>query len=168
MSSFVLHEIKADLESFYLKLKLTIPAVRSSGKYNLNGQLLKIFPLTGDGSFSINITDADLSGVGKLVNIEDKLQVEKMDLDISWNSLQIYLENFLGGGKFSEVIQRMLPNVGKNIFNNFKPQILSSVNKGLTNALNKELSKPEVQEIIGGMLKNSQQKKMLASLGLTV
>jgi len=49
----------------------------------------------------------------------------------------------------------MLPNIGKNIFDNFKPSILSSLNTLLKNALNDELRKPEVKKIIEGLIQHS-------------
>ncbi|XP_035208656.1 uncharacterized protein LOC118183288 [Stegodyphus dumicola] len=152
LSTFQVPHIYPDLESFFLEVNLTLPQVSSWGKYYLDGKLLKIFPLRGDGNFKINLTVAEIGGVGQLKFVNKTLLMQKLELDLTWKKLDIFLENFLGGGKFAEVLQRMLPAVGKSVFDNFKPDILRMMNTALMDAVNKELKKPEVKKIIEGIL----------------
>ncbi|GBL77055.1 hypothetical protein AVEN_12704-1 [Araneus ventricosus] len=152
LSSFQFHHIYPDLESFFLQVNLTLPNVISWGNYSLTGKLLKIFPLKGNGNFQINITEGEIGGTGQLEFINSTLQMTKLELDFTWKKLEIFLENFLGGGKFAEVLQRLMPSVGKSVFDNFKPNILKLMNEALINEVNKELRKPEVKKIIEGIL----------------
>ncbi|GFV42800.1 uncharacterized protein TNCV_841541 [Trichonephila clavipes] len=151
-STFEFHHIYPDLENFFLQVNLTIPDVTSWGKYDLEGKLLKIFPLKGAGDFQINVTKGEISGVGQLEFVNNTLQMTKLELDFTWKKLSIYLENFLGGGKFSEVLQRLIPRAGKSVFDNFKPKILKLMNRALIDEVNKQFRKPEVQKIIEGIL----------------
>lgn len=152
MSNFEVRNIKANLETYFLKLDLKLKAVQAKGNYSMDGKLLKIFPLSGHGQFSINLTNAEIYGVGKLYPAEGTLQMKKLELDLSWKKLDAYLENFLGGGKFSEVLQRILPNVGKKAFDSYKPQILNHLNTLLIKELNKMFKKPEVKAIVEGFV----------------
>lgn len=115
---------------------------------------MKIFPLKGNGYFTINITEAEISGVGQLEFVNKTLSMTKLELDLTWKTMNVFLENFLGGGKFAEILQKMIPKSGKNVFDNFKPDILKYMNTALTKAVNKELEKPEVKSIIQGILQS--------------
>ncbi|XP_055930848.1 uncharacterized protein LOC129961062 isoform X3 [Argiope bruennichi] len=152
LSSFEFHHIYPDLESFFLQVNLTLPNVTSWGLYSLTGKLLKIFPLKGNGNFQINVTEGEIGGTGQLEFIDNTLQMTKLELEFTWKKLEVFLENFLGGGKFSEVLQKIIPSAGKSVFDNFKPKILKLMNEALINAVNKELRKPEVKKIIEGIL----------------
>ncbi|GIY83794.1 uncharacterized protein CEXT_590192 [Caerostris extrusa] len=152
LSSFKFHHIYPDLESFFLQVNLTLPQVTSSGEYSLTGKLLKIFPLKGNGNFQINITEGEISGIGQLEFVNDTLEMTKLELDFIWKKLEVFLENFLGGGKFAQVLQKIIPAAGKSVFDNFKPDILKMMNRALIDEVNKELRKPEVKKIIEGIL----------------
>ncbi|CAL1293759.1 unnamed protein product [Larinioides sclopetarius] len=152
LSSFQFHHIYPDLENFFLQVNLTLPGVISWGKYYLSGKLLKIFPLKGNGNFQINVTEGEIGGTGQLEFVNSTLQMTKLELDFTWKKLEIFLESFLGGGKFSDVLQKLIPTLGKGVFDNFKPEILKLMNEALINEVNKELRKPEVKTIIEGIL----------------
>lgn len=152
LSKFKLDRLRPDLEKFFIKLDLTIPVVYSNGKYKVDGKLLRIFPLYGEGNFDINITRATVSGDGKLDFDSDTLQMTTLIMDLSWEDLAINLENFLGGGRFSKVLQKIIPSVGKEIFQSFKPMLMNEMSKALKNELNKELRKPKVKNIIKAIL----------------
>lgn len=154
MSQFEVQTVNANLDTFFLRLVLNLPSVRAKGNYTLDGKLLKIFPLNGNGSFSINLTNADISGHGNLIPQDGTLQMKTLDLDLKWKTLEVYLENFLGGGRFSQVLQRILPNVGKKMFDNFKTDIQKNLNSMLIRNLNQMFKKPEVKKIVEGFIPN--------------
>ncbi|XP_042897426.1 uncharacterized protein [Parasteatoda tepidariorum] len=156
LSSFNFRDIYPDLENFYLEFNFTMPSLTSHGKYNMNGKLLRIFPVRGNGTFEINITNVEIGGLGQLEFINDTLQMTKLELNLTWKNLGLFLENFLGGGKFSEVLQKLIPALGKTMFDNFKPTILELMNSSLINQVNKQLQRPEVKKIIDGILPNRQ------------
>lgn len=128
-----------------------MPALYVHGHYNLNGKFAKIFPIYGSGLFDINATDICLAGKGKLHLFNDSLEMSLLKLDLKWQHITVFLENFLKGGDFSEVLQRVVPGVGKDVFLAYRPCILDKVETALTRKINEKLDDPVVKEIIKGI-----------------
>lgn len=141
-----------NLEQLYLSINLTLPEVTIIGYYNLNGMLLKIFPLYGNGNFEINATEVCIAGKGQLHFTNETLQMSLLKLDLSWHQISMSLENFLKGGDFSDVLQRVVPGVGKDVFLAYKPFILEKLECALTNKINEKLNDPLLKDIIKGII----------------
>ncbi|GIY83793.1 uncharacterized protein CEXT_590191 [Caerostris extrusa] len=152
LSDFNITHLKPNLEEFFLGINLTLPEIYVHGQYSVNGKLLKIFPIYGQGNFYLNATDINISGVGQLGFTADTMQMDLLRLDLHWKHLDVLMENFLGGGSFSEVLQRIVPNVGRDIFNVYKPLILEKLETYLTSKINDKLEEPLVKDIIKGII----------------
>lgn len=152
LSEFKLHELQPNLEDFFIKINLTLPAVQARGQYKVNGKIIQIFPIYGEGDFEINVTRAAIAGSGKLDFVSDTLQMTTLSLNLSWEEMKVNMENLLGGGRFTKILQQIVPTIGKGVFDTFKPEVMREINKALKNELNKELRKPEVKDIIKGIL----------------
>ncbi|XP_067129406.1 uncharacterized protein [Centruroides vittatus] len=152
LSQFQIHELKASLDKLYVNVHLQLPYLMVNGNYYLNGTVMRIFPLRGNGKYKIDVTDAKLDGTGKMILDNDGLRFHQLKLYLSWGKLKLDFENLLNGGSFSKTIQKVIPVIGKGLFDHFKPEITDLIEKALINEVNKELKKPEVREIIEGLI----------------
>ncbi|KAF8790325.1 Mite allergen Der f 7 like protein [Argiope bruennichi] len=155
LSIFNIMHLSPNLEEMYLAINLTLPEIYVHGQYRVDGKLVKIFPIYGQGYFDLNATDINISGVGKLGFTTDTVQMELLKLDLYWEHLAVFMENFLGGGSFSEVLQRIVPNVGRDIFNVYKPLMLEKMETCLTDRINNKLNQPFVKDIIKDITNNT-------------
>ncbi|UYV68200.1 hypothetical protein LAZ67_5003371 [Cordylochernes scorpioides] len=151
LSTFSVPLLHSNLDQFHVRLQLNISQVTLDGLYDMKGRVARIFPLHGNGEFNINLTDIQIHGEARLDVRPRHMSVAHLELDLNWGQLTIFLENFLGGGSFAQALQRMLPVIGKGIFNKFRPQILTELNSALVKEINKELAKPQVQDIISAI-----------------
>ncbi|CAL1293758.1 unnamed protein product [Larinioides sclopetarius] len=152
LSIFNITHLSPNLEELYLAINLTLPEIYVHGHYRVDGKFVKIFPIYGQGYFDVNATDINISGVGKLGFTMDTLQMDLLKLDLYWEHIDVFMENFLGGGSFSQVLQRVVPNVGRDIFNVYKPLILERLETCLTDEINSKLNEPIVKDIIKGII----------------
>ncbi|GBL77054.1 hypothetical protein AVEN_12704-2 [Araneus ventricosus] len=152
LSIFNITHLSPNLEELYIAINLTLPEIYVHGQYRVDGKFVKIFPIYGQGYFDLNATDINISGVGKLGFTADSLQMDLLKLDLYWEHLAVFMENFLGGGSFSEVLQRIVPNVGRDIFNVYKPLMLEKLETCLTDKINSKLNEPIVKDIIKGII----------------
>lgn len=132
----------------FLGINLTLPELYVNGQYSVNGKFLKIFPIYGAGNFYINATDIKISGVGQLGFTTETVQMSLLHLDLHWEHLAVDMQNFLGGGSFSEVLQRVVPDVGRDIFHVYKPLIMEKLVTSLQRMVNDKLNEECVKDII--------------------
>ncbi|XP_054708722.1 uncharacterized protein LOC129218468 [Uloborus diversus] len=154
LSKFNVTNLKPDLENFYLDLNLTLPELMVNGNYSVNGRLVKIFPIYGQGKFELNASKIHVFGMGQLGFAEDSLEMRLLKLNLQWESLSLFMENFLGGGNFSETLQRVITGVGKDVFERYKPIILEKLEQALTNIINEKLQDPLAKDIIKGVFED--------------
>ncbi|XP_076317075.1 uncharacterized protein LOC143229113 isoform X2 [Tachypleus tridentatus] len=151
LSKFVVDKMESNLASYYADIGLSLPHLVVTGQYYLAGKVIGIFPLKGEGDYQIIAEGIYIGGMGQLVFNGQDLQFNELNLGLSWDELKVNLENFLGGGEWSKLIQVLLPAVGKGVFDRFKPKVMELLNKALMNKVNEELRKPDVKEIIKGI-----------------
>lgn len=151
LSSFNITDLQSNLEKLFLSISLRLPALYVKGHYDLDGKFVKIFPIYGSGDFEINATDIILAGKGQLRIANESMEMDMLKLDLHWTHITVFLENFLKGGDFSEVVQRIIPGVGKDVFLAYKPFILDKIECALTRKVNDKLDDPLVKEIIKGI-----------------
>ncbi|XP_054707610.1 uncharacterized protein LOC129217350 [Uloborus diversus] len=144
-SKFTIQNLKADTDlSFHTEI--LIPQLSSFGVYDVKGTIGKIFPLWGNGSFSINMTEINIIGDGKCISKNKSLELNTLNLDLSWDQLNIYAENLLGSGDFSKAVMKMLSKVAKNMFVKNKEDIFYSLEPFLVEAINEIIQRPGVFE----------------------
>lgn len=78
----------------------------------------------------------------------ETVQMSLLRLDLHWEHLAVDMQNFLGGGSFSEVLQRVVPDVGRDIFHVYKPLIMEKLETSLQRKVNDKLNEECVKDII--------------------
>jgi len=153
MSKFETQKVDADLQNLRLTLSLFIPRVAGNAVYDLDGKIFNIIPLYGKGKASVQIVDLVATGSAALTITGDgHLQATEFDVDPSFGSIFVNLENILGGGNLGQVVNGVVNMLGKTLFDKFKPQIRKELNKAVIGEINKALSKVKLSDIQGGLL----------------
>ena len=117
----------------------------------------------------LNELSIDVQG-GLLITADGFLQVSDLEMDASFQSANLHLDNLLGGEDFGENINNLLTAFAPAIWNEvleiqisdfhilktnflslqFKDEVFKEVNEALTKIINAELGKCSIAQIVGG------------------
>lgn len=67
----MLENLNADLQNLSLHFNLTIPYIRADGNYTLDGKIIKIIPLRGNGSFWVESKNLTVAAKASIINTDD-------------------------------------------------------------------------------------------------
>lgn len=157
LSTFRVDKAKGDLSNLGIELEIFIPHLDGKAIYDLDGKVF-IFPLFGKGNAMLQVNDLKIKGKAA-IGIQNMKQVQLTDFqaDVSFSQVQIYLENIVGGGNLGDLVNTLLNMLGKLVYDKLKGVILPEINRIIKTAVNNELKKVDINDIIGGILpKNSQ------------
>ncbi|XP_013793120.1 uncharacterized protein LOC106477066 [Limulus polyphemus] len=150
LSDFQIKQLNADINKLKLQIKLNIPKLIATGKYELNGKIINIFPLSGNGNARIEAKDVDVEGEATLGLSSGKLKVLRLDLHLQFHSILVNFENLLGGGNFGDLLNQLISSLGRPLFDKFGPKLVNDLEDGLKESLNKELGKFSLSDILAG------------------
>lgn len=152
LSGFILEDLNADLQNLSLRFDLTIPNIKANGNYKIDGKIIKIIPVRGNGTFWVESKNLSVAAVASIQNTDDDhLQLsEDFDITMDFDKAEIFLENFLGGGRWTEVLLKIINDISKDLFVKFLPLLKKELNKSLLKVINKHLMKLPITTIIPG------------------
>jgi len=153
LSTFSPTTVHVDFDNAALTLGLHVVNVKLEGIYWADGLALSLFPIFGEGGFYIRLVSTDIDGLGDItVTPDDYLQIEDLQLAVKFDDLEIYFDNFLGGGSLGDVMNDVLSTLSETILDIVLPMIQDKVIPPLLAYLNEELHKHTIGEIIDGIL----------------
>ena len=96
-----------------VSLRLRLPLLRADAKYNLNGTLVNMFPLIGNGDMYIELRNFNIKILGELlIDSNDFARITNLRLDAKFESTDLYLENLLVIERgLGESINKIIPKV---------------------------------------------------------
>ncbi|XP_022235631.1 uncharacterized protein LOC111083414 [Limulus polyphemus] len=118
MSYFYLEQLATSLKYLSLSFSITLEDLVASGYYDLDGLIISFIPLRGNGSCMVQVKNVTLSATASLETTENgKLQLANdFDVLVYFDSVQLDFENLLGGGKWTEVIQKVVNKMANSLF----------------------------------------------------
>ncbi|XP_018027607.1 uncharacterized protein LOC108682872 [Hyalella azteca] len=150
-SSYVPTYVHVDFETNAMYLNLHFLDIRVDGDYWCDGMAAVIFPVFGDGFFYINIMSIDSSGLGAVIITEDDhLQITELSLELAYDRLEIYFDNFLGGGDFGEEVNQAISVLADTIVQEILPLLNTAIIPALVVYINDALMQITISDIIGG------------------
>ncbi|XP_076309938.1 uncharacterized protein LOC143225084 isoform X3 [Tachypleus tridentatus] len=153
LSSYELDTFEVNFDDLILKLGLSIPLLDAKGKYNLEGIIINIFPLTGNGDVRVMAHNVKISGkVEFMLTPEGYLKVSTLKLDLDFSSVSVNFQNLLGSQSVSNFVNKLLSLLGRPIFQSFKRDILDDLEKNMRKSMDKELKKHKLYEILQGSI----------------
>ncbi|XP_054714406.1 uncharacterized protein LOC129224001 [Uloborus diversus] len=164
LSGFVLEYMNADIKNLSLRFNLTIPHIRAVGNYTLDGKIIKIIPVRGNGSFWVESYNLSVAAKASMDTSEkdNHLQLSSdFDVEIDFDKVQIDLENFLGGGRWTEILLKIVSDISKDLFRKFLPLLKGELNRSLLHVINQHLAKLPITSIIPGSDANEYVDQIL-------
>merc|ERR1712168_1636046 len=69
------------------------------GDYSLEGEAIKILPVTGDGRFNITVKGVELSAFNYGAADKDgRIRLNELDCQLTYDDVKFEFENLMGGG----------------------------------------------------------------------
>ncbi|KAG1666127.1 hypothetical protein GQR58_019047 [Nymphon striatum] len=115
LSKFKIQKLRLDLNKLQFEFGLLIPKLAIKGQYALNGNALNIFPIFGNGEYSVTVRNLKIATHVK-VTIDDNGRgtlAEPPNLDVSFSSVRVNFENLLGG--LSNILNGIINVVAKPV-----------------------------------------------------
>jgi len=141
LSQLALTSLNLDFHALVMDLRSILPSLKISGSYKLKGNILKIFPLYGDGAFLIQPLNLVMLGGGSLaVDNQGHVQLTSIAMDTNFTTMVVDFENLLGGGDLGDTLNLIMTNLGTSVFNQIKPFIIDVLSADIIKVVNLVLS----------------------------
>jgi len=150
LSYLTLTALHLDVPKLAMDLRSILPYLKISGQYSIDGIMLGVFPIFGDGPFTVELFDLVMLGGGDLdIDPTGKyLQLSSLKMDANFTTMAFNFENLLGGGDLGATINEIMGQLGSSIFEQVKPKILDGLINGITKVVNDALSQLPIGEAV--------------------
>nr|BAN20955.1 conserved hypothetical protein [Riptortus pedestris] len=140
LSKAKLNDIKIDLKKKHLDLKVFLPSLSVTGKYDVNGRLL-LFPVYGKGQANLTLNDLDVTaGLDwKLVKRKggEFAHVASEQVDFTTSKFSLSLTGLFNGDKaLNDNMNAILNESWREVLNDLKPSISDTVGQIIRFTLN--------------------------------
>lgn len=141
LSQLRLTSLHLDLNALKMDLRSILPYLKISGNYSLNGKIFKIFPLYGDGPFSVEAFDLVMMGGGSLgFDTARHVQLTSIVMDTNFTTMVVDFENLLGGGDLGDTLNEIVTDLGTLVFNEVKPYVIDILSSSIIKVVNAALA----------------------------
>ncbi|GFT16515.1 uncharacterized protein NPIL_665361 [Nephila pilipes] len=151
ISKFHIEDLRADLEKGFANISISLPELTVDGYCFMNGKILRIFPINSDGPFFIHVTEVKIVGFGDL-NVttggETRIHMNDLKLNLTFGPLEIEFKSLLGGGRWTQMLVKILSGLGRKLFLHFHTEAMAELNKALLKLINRELDKGTLSELL--------------------
>ena len=127
-----------------------LPVLRTDGKFKLNGTIVNILPLNGNGNMYVELRNFKIVILGELfINTNGFAKITNLNLDATFESSNLHLENLLVIERgLGEQINKIIPKMAPNIWNAMSNQVLDILSDAIKKIVNKELGKCSITDRI--------------------
>ncbi|XP_050733789.1 uncharacterized protein LOC127007150 isoform X2 [Eriocheir sinensis] len=123
---------------------------RMEGKYAVDGLIASLFPVFGDGDFSLDTYTTGFSGGAKISYnvLTDHASIKDLTFDIFFQSLNLELECILGCGDMADLINSVTDDIAPAIFDAVWGVLQPALAHALETAINEILKDINISDII--------------------
>ncbi|KAK0074236.1 hypothetical protein PV326_012609, partial [Microctonus aethiopoides] len=126
LSTFIVDRARLSLIGPTIAVNLTIPTVHVNGYYNISGILGDMFQIRGAGPFIATAHDLRIF-FETVLGYSRGMYMKSFELDFSIRGVNIRLENFMGGGKYGNIMNNVLQELTPKAIEIIKPEILPDI-----------------------------------------
>lgn len=143
LSLLTVTSLHLDLSALTMDLRAFMPYLKIDGDYSLNGIVLTVFPIYGDGPFYVQVFDVTMAGNGSLGLDEtgNYVQLTSLNMDATFATMVVNFENLLGGGDLGDTLNSIMSALGVAIYEKVKPIVIESLTQGIITVVNDALSR---------------------------
>ncbi|XP_044736071.1 uncharacterized protein LOC123298196 isoform X2 [Chrysoperla carnea] len=110
---------------FHVEINATVPTVNITGDYDLDGFVLEMIPMYGNGPFSVNITNLH---IGIIANVSimgvNKFKIQDLSLWLTMDETQMFFDNLLNGDEeYQPLFNKMFSEIGPQAVIDLWPDI---------------------------------------------
>jgi len=152
LAQFVVCQMNVTLgvrQEIYIEFRLD--NFHMDGVYDIDGLAVSLFPIFGNGNYTLDTYQAGFSGYGKVTYnvLQDTISISDLALDVFFEQLDLYLECILGCGDMADFVNNYIDEIGEAIFNAVWDYIGPTLSQGVENLINDALKNVSVGEILG-------------------
>merc|ERR1719419_14282 len=97
---------------------------------------------------------------GFLSIAENKIKVDRLDIDIDFKDLKTNFENLEGGGRLGKAGNLEVNYLATHMYHKFKPQIMEKIDTVLQNHLNKKLATMDAGKVMENIVKKLEKRSI--------
>ncbi|XP_069676260.1 uncharacterized protein [Periplaneta americana] len=147
LKNYIKHVLKVSLVPLGITFNLTLPLTADGTSLELDITIGEVLPFNGNGTVHLEtaITLAGTIGI-KNTPVEKFIYIDKLDVDLVFNSLQIEVSSLLGmkGNKIVRILNKLLGDSTVELIEFMKPYVLPDLLESLRNMVNDELLAMEI------------------------
>ncbi|KAL0281315.1 UNVERIFIED_CONTAM: hypothetical protein PYX00_002342 [Menopon gallinae] len=149
--SFKVSKLKASPMPISFQIRLDWEPIDVKGLYDIDGNLLGIIPIYGNGTFG-----GVFNGVFGYLRLDigtkaGQLRVKKFDVDFGLKNINVNITNFLGG-TLGDVICEMINENLPTMIEQFKIGYLESIKDIIMNVVNDFIKDKSMEELLDMLL----------------
>jgi len=139
LSKFKVNSLNTDLINLKLQISLGFPSIIATAVYDLKGKAFSILPIFGNGNARFTANDLKIDTTASISLIDHKFQLTSFQHDLSFSSINLNLENLVGGGALGDVINGLLNYFGPKLFEMKKADIQRALDQIIIKEINSKL-----------------------------
>jgi len=152
--------LNCNILTLAVELVMDMPAFHIGGHYNVDGLALAIFPIYGDGPFSLDIGNFKINGRGQLgARLNGSLFMRQLDFTMEMGTMAIRFEGLLGGGELGDVLNQIMNELGLAVYNGVRAILHDTLMTVMLDFVNFSLKDVLLADIIGGIIKPPQPEE---------
>lgn len=151
LSTFVVDRAKLSLIGPTISVNITVPQIYAEGHYNISGIVGDMFPLYGAGSFHATIYQFRLYA-NVVLGYSRGMYIKKLDLDFTLDSINIKLENFMGGDDIGRLMNQVFQDLTPEAVDIIKPEILPVIQDYIGGRANDTIGHLTMRDLLGVIL----------------
>jgi len=148
LSTLDIRDVKAKLSIPEAGIRFNLEHVKAQGTYDLNMKIAKIFPITGNGNFHIQL---ERLGVFAKICMStanfQQFEVRDIDFDISVGKININLENIIDP-KLAPTLNKIVNGYGTFIVNALLPKLKAPLRDAIVKVINKEIKGIDISKLL--------------------
>ncbi|CAG0888919.1 unnamed protein product [Darwinula stevensoni] len=160
LSNFEVTNVEFDILSLRVDVAANWPQLDiKADHYFLDGTLLGLLPLFGEGYIDMSILEFAIDGGASLVALPGEkntyrnhsISVGELSFSMTFGELQGVIDGLLGGGELSDVLNEILNMMGAELFNSVLQMAADDIAVLVQGFLNQMLEGMTLQDLLGLM-----------------
>jgi len=147
LSKFKVNSLNTDLINLRFRIELGFPSIVATSNYDLKGKAFRILPIFGNGGAQITANNLKIVTTAAISMVNSKFQLSSFNHDLSYGSINVNLQNLVGGGSLGEVVNGLLNIFGPKLFDMKKADIQRELDQIIIKEINNKLKDFDISSL---------------------
>lgn len=166
LSNFVVDYLETSIKHLNMSFDFRVLELNATGYYYMNGKVIKILPLRGNGSWWLQMDNLTMSASASLdITENEKFRMGKrLKVKMDFEKVRMNFENLLGDGKWVHIVIKLLNDLSRTLFHKFQPLIAGKIKEELRKVVDNEFEKMPIKAIRPGSTANEYMDQILTNV----